>query len=205
MVLLNNMDNQVNKNIIKHIYSINKIDRSKKINQIPKLIWFTGLSGSGKSTLCNAVECKLFEMGFLTYSLDGDNTRSGLNSDLSFSSEDRIENIRRIAEVAKLMLDAGLIVCAAFISPFHAEREKIKSIVGNENFIEIYVSTPIEECEKRDVKGLYRKARKGIIPNFTGISSPYEKPNYPALEIDTSKLSLHDSCEKVFKLLKNKI
>lgn len=186
-------------NIIKHIFTINKIDRSFRNGQKPKLIWFTGLSGSGKSTLANLVEKYLFKEGFYTYSLDGDNIRSGLNKDLSFSEQDRKENIRRIGEVAKILLDAGLIVCASFISPNKIDRDNLKLIVGIDNFIEIYLNTPIKECENRDVKGLYAKARSGEIKNFTGISADYEEPVSPDLEIDTSKYSIEESVEIILK------
>lgn len=177
-------------NIIPHNFEVNKVLRSIKLNQTPKLIWFTGLSGSGKSTLSDALENKLFKSGFHTYSLDGDNVRTGISNNLSFSESDRKENIRRISEVSKLMLDAGLIVLASFVSPLNEIRNQIKEIIGEKDYLEIYVSTPIEECERRDVKGLYKKARDGKIPNFTGISSPFEKPNNPFLSIDTTNKEL---------------
>jgi bifunctional enzyme CysN/CysC len=145
-------------------------------------MWFTGLSGSGKSTLANALEVELHGRGLRTYVLDGDNIRQGLNKDLGFTEADRVENIRRIAEVAKLMMDAGLVVMTAFISPFRRERDMARELVGAENFVEVYVSTPLEVCEQRDVKGLYRKARAGQIPNMTGINSPYEPPEHPDYE-----------------------
>ena len=160
---------------------------------------------SGKSTLSNALEKLLFEKGFATYALDGDNTRLGLNSNLGFSSEDRKENIRRVAEVSKLMLDAGLIVCASFVSPFKVDRDRIKEITGKENIIEIFVSTPLEECEKRDVKGLYKKARLGEIPNFTGISSPYEVPENPDIKIDTTNLSISEAVNKIYAQIESKL
>ncbi|MBR6228585.1 MAG: adenylyl-sulfate kinase [Eubacterium sp.] len=176
--------------------------RSEALGQKPLTLWFTGLSGSGKSTLANAIE-KVFSMeGKHTMLLDGDNIRMGLNNNLGFDEKDRIENIRRIAEVAKLMNDAGLIVLTSFISPYTADRERAKDIIGTDSYIEIYVSTPLEECEKRDVKGLYAKARRGEIPNFTGISSAYEKPQNPAVEIDTSKYSLEDAVDYVIEKLK---
>tara|TARA_Y200000002_G_C22688025_1_gene666780 strand:- start:3783 stop:4382 length:600 start_codon:yes stop_codon:yes gene_type:complete len=177
-------------NIIPYDFKVNKNLRAIKLNQIPKLIWFTGLSGSGKSTLSDALENKLFNSGFHTYSLDGDNVRTGISNNLSFSEVDRKENIRRISEVSKLMLDAGLIVLASFVSPLNEIRNQIKEIIGEKEYLEIYVSTPIEECERRDVKGLYKKARDGKIPNFTGISSPFEKPNNPFLSIDTTNKEL---------------
>ena len=173
-------------NIIAYDFKVNKKLRAIKLNQIPKLIWFTGLSGSGKSTLSDALENKLFNSGFHTYSLDGDNVRTGISNNLSFSGVDRKENIRWISEVSKLMLDAGLVVLASFVSPLNEIRNQIKEIIGEKNYLEIYVSTPIEECERRDVKGLYKKARDGKIPDFTGISSPFEKPNNPFLSIDTT-------------------
>ena len=177
-------------NIIAYDFKVNKKLRAIKLNQIPKLIWFTGLSGSGKSTLSDALENKLFNSGFHTYSLDGDNVRTGISNNLSFSEVDRKENIRRISEVSKLMLDAGLVVLASFVSPLNEIRNQIKEIIGEKDYLEIYVSTPIEECERRDVKGLYKKARDGKIPDFTGISSPFEKPNNPFLSIDTTNKEL---------------
>lgn len=192
-------------NIHKFDFIVDKKARSKKLKQNPKLIWFTGLSGSGKSTLSSFLESSLFNLGYVTYALDGDNTRQGINGDLGFSNEDRMENIRRIGEISKLMLDAGLIVCASFVSPFASDREKVRSIVGTENFIEVYVSTSIEECERRDVKGLYKKARKGQIKNFTGISSTYEIPESPDIEIDTTNSSLKKSCDTLLEFIKTKI
>ena len=167
--------------------------RHELLNQIPKLIWFTGLSGSGKSTLAVQLEAQLFKKGYKTYLLDGDNIRSGLNSDLTFSDEGRVENIRRIGEVSKLFLDAGIVVLSAFISPFHADREQVKKIVGEDNYIEVFVDTPIEVCEQRDVKGLYKKARAGVVKNFTGIDSPYEAPRNPDVVIHTAEISIDDS------------
>lgn len=191
--------------IIEHRFNVTSKDRAERFNQRPIILWFTGLSGSGKSTLSNAVEKLLFEKGFATYALDGDNTRLGLNSNLGFSSEDRKENIRRVAEVSKLMLDAGLIVCASFVSPFNVDRDRIKEITGKENIIEIFVSTPLEECEKRDVKGLYKKARLGEIPNFTGISSPYEVPENPDIKIDTTNLSISEAVNKIYAQIESKL
>ena len=190
------------KDIFKQNFQINRSSRSKKFNQTPKLIWFTGLSGSGKSTISDALEYMLFEKGFSTYSLDGDNIRFGLCKGLGFSLEDRTENIRRIAEVANLMLDAGLIVLASFISPLKSQRDLVREIVGEENFVEVYVSTPIEECEKRDVKGLYKKARDGEIENFTGISSKYEIPEKPDIIIDTTDLSIKESVQIIYNQIK---
>lgn len=165
------------------------------MNQRPKLIWFTGLSGSGKSTLAVQLEAALHAKGFKTYLLDGDNIRSGLNQDLSFTDEARVENIRRISEVCKLFLDAGVVLLSAFISPFQADREQVRSIVGAENYIEVFVDAPLEVCEQRDVKGLYKKARAGEVKNFTGISSPYEKPKHPDVVIATDKLSVEEAME----------
>ncbi|HTJ53555.1 MAG TPA: adenylyl-sulfate kinase [Cyclobacteriaceae bacterium] len=182
-----------------HIYPIStkvsKEQREKLFNQKTNLIWFTGLSGSGKSTLAVQLEAQLFERGFKTYLLDGDNIRAGINKDLSFTDEGRVENIRRIGEVAKLMLDSGVIVLSAFISPFNADREQVKNIVGADNYIEVFVDTPIEVCEQRDVKGLYKKARAGEIKNFTGIDSPYEKPGKPDVIVPTDKMSVNDSLD----------
>ncbi len=178
---------------------VSKDQRNKQLNQQPNLIWFTGLSGSGKSTLAVQLEAQLFERGFKTYLLDGDNIRSGLNKDLSFTDEGRVENIRRIGEVSKLMLDAGVVVLSAFISPFNSDREQVKKIVGAENYTEVFVDTPIEVCEQRDVKGLYKKARAGEIKNFTGIDSPYEKPTNPDVIVPTAQLSVEDSLDLLLK------
>ncbi|WP_026957094.1 adenylyl-sulfate kinase [Algoriphagus vanfongensis] len=183
------------------VFKVSSKQRKERLKQSPKLIWFTGLSGSGKSTVANAVESQLFEDGYMTYLLDGDNIRSGLNKDLGFSKEDRIENIRRIAEVAKLMMDAGLLVVSAFISPFRDERKMVAELVGEENFLEVFVDCPIEVCEQRDVKGLYAKARKGIIKNFTGIDSPYEAPINPAVHIHSDKEELTSSVQKVIQTI----
>jgi adenylylsulfate kinase len=166
-----------NSNIIWHNTHITKEDRKILTKQRPTFLWFTGLSGSGKSTIANAVEKKLFENGNFTYLLDGDNIRHGLNKDLGFDEKSRIENIRRIGEVAKLFVDSSLIVLSAFISPFAKDRQMVRDLVEEGEFIEIFVDTPIDECKKRDPKGLYKKALNGEIKNFTGIDSPYEKPN----------------------------
>lgn len=186
-------------------FKISKKDRTEKFKQIPRLIWFTGLSGSGKSTLASALEFELFKKGYSTYLLDGDNVRMGLCKDLSFSINDRIENIRRIAEVGNLFLDAGLIVLSAFISPFAADRKMIAELVGFENYLEVFVDCPIEVCELRDVKGLYNKARQGLIPNFTGIDSPYESPSHPFIQVKTNELSIEESIIYIFKNLEPKI
>lgn len=191
--------------IFKQNFTFDRLSRAKKLNQSPKLIWFTGLSGSGKSTISDALENMLLENGFSTYSLDGDNIRFGLCKGLGFSIKDRTENIRRIAEVANLMLDAGLIVLASFISPLKSQRDLVRKIVGEENFVEVYVSTPIEQCEKRDVKGLYKKARDGEIENFTGISSEYEPPEKPDIIIDTTDLSIKESVHQIYNEIKSQL
>ncbi|MEE3392201.1 MAG: adenylyl-sulfate kinase [Lachnospiraceae bacterium] len=182
-------------NVIWQNMDITRTLRSQQKGQSPFTIWLTGLSGSGKSTLANELEKKFFAFGRHTMSLDGDNIRMGLNKNLGFKEQDRIENIRRIAEVAKLMNDAGLIVFTSFISPFRSDRMNARDIIGRDNFIEIYVSTPLEECEKRDVKGLYKKARSGEIPNFSGISSPYEPPVDPDITIDTTGKPLDETAD----------
>ncbi len=192
-------------NVIPHDFSIDRSQRLALKGHGSFLLWFTGLSGSGKSTIANAVEKALVEDGIHTYTLDGDNVRKGLNNNLTFSPEDRTENIRRIAEVANLMVDAGLVVLAAFVSPYEKDRANIRDIVGPENYVEIFVNTPLEECERRDVKGLYAKARAGEIKNFTGINAPYEAPQNPDIEIDTTKHSVADSVLMIKKLIENKI
>lgn len=192
-------------NIIKHNYSVSMLDRRKKNDQNSFLIWFTGLSGSGKSTIANALEFKLHQTGYKTYALDGDNIRKGINNDLTFSPKDRTENIRRIAEVANLMVDAGLIVLGAFVSPYKKDRKNIKDIVGNDNFVEVFVNTSLEECEKRDVKGLYEKARKGEIKDFTGINAPYEAPENPDIEVITDELSVQESVELIYNKIQEKL
>ena len=184
---------------------IGQEDRIKQLRQNPKLIWFTGLSGSGKSTLASGTEAALHRLGFHTYLLDGDNIRRGLNKDLMFTDEDRVENIRRIGEVCKLMMDAGLIVVSAFISPFNKEREMVKELVGEENFFEIHVDCPLSVCESRDVKGLYKKARKGLIENFTGLDSPYEAPEDPYIRIKSAEVRVEDAVEKIVNKIKSKI
>ena len=182
-------------NLTWHEMDVSRELRAKQKDQNPKTIWLTGLSGAGKSTLVNELEKRLFAEGKHTMVLDGDNVRMGLNKDLGFKEPDRIENIRRIAEVAKLMNDAGLIVLTSFISPFVRDRRSAREVVGDDSFIEVYVSTSIEECEKRDVKGLYKKARAGEIPNFSGISSPYEVPEHPDITIDTTGQTVEESVE----------
>ncbi|MEH7249648.1 adenylyl-sulfate kinase [Neobacillus niacini] len=168
------------------------------------VLWFTGLSGSGKSTIANAVDHALFQIGLRSYVLDGDNIRHGLNSDLSFAAADRKENIRRIGEVAKLFVDSGQIVLSAFISPFQEDRKLVRDMFEAEEFIEIFLKCPIQVCENRDPKGLYKKARKGDIPEFTGISSPYEKPSRPEIVIETDNMTIEESVEKIIAYLKDK-
>jgi len=177
---------------------LTKEDREKRLLQRSKVLWLTGLSGSGKSTIAEALERKLHNNGYFAQVLDGDNIRSGINSNLGFSLEDRQENIRRIAEIAKLYLNSGIITLNSFISPTIEIRNFAKEIIGAADFIEIYINAPLEVCEQRDVKGLYQKARKGLIKGFTGIDSPYEPPNNPAIEIKTDQLSLEESVEQIF-------
>jgi len=184
---------------------VSTAQREALMSQKAKLIWFTGLSGSGKSTLAVQLEAALHASGFKTYLLDGDNIRSGLNKDLTFTDEGRVENIRRISEVCKLFLDAGVVLLSAFISPFQADRELVKRIVGPENYIEVFVDAPLEVCEQRDVKGLYKKARAGEVPNFTGISSPYERPSNPDVVIKTDKLAVEESIELLMKNIETKL
>lgn len=176
-------------------------DKEKLLGQRGVMLWFTGLSGSGKSTIAIALERELQERGLLCRILDGDNIRSGINSNLGFSAEDRRENIRRIAEVGKLFVDTGVITLAAFISPTAGLRQMAADIIGHADFKEIYVSTPLAACEERDVKGLYARARRGEVKNFTGISAPFEAPDSPALTLDTSRLSLQESVERLLRLL----
>ena len=180
-------------------------DREALLKQKGIMIWFTGLSGSGKSTLAIALEGELYKQGILCRILDGDNIRSGINNNLGFSEADRTENIRRIAEVSKLFVDCGIVTIAAFISPTHANRRMASEIIGEDDFLEVYVSTPIEECERRDVKGLYAKARRGEIKEFTGISSPFEAPEHPFISIDTSRQSLADSVKVLLEAVSPKI
>ena len=195
----------MSKNIVKHNYQITKEDRIAINGHKSMLLWFTGLSGSGKSTIANALEKALNSKGISTYTLDGDNIRSGLNRDLTFAPEDRTENIRRIAEVAKLFIDAGIVVLGAFVSPYRKDRKDIENIVDPNNFIEIFVNTSIEECERRDVKGLYKKARAGEIKNMTGISAPYEAPINPQLEIKTESESVEDAVARILLFLKDRL
>lgn len=182
--------------------TINKKLREKLNGHKGMVIWLTGISGSGKSTIANALEQDLYHKGNKTYVLDGDNIRHGLNKDLGFTDKDRVENIRRVAEVAKLMLDAGMIVIASFISPFRIERQMARSLFQKDEFKEIFISTPLKVAEKRDPKGLYKKARAGQIPNFTGISSPYEEPLQPDLVIKTDKISVNNAVKEILNLIK---
>ena len=193
------------KNIVKHSYSVTLDSRKKLKQHQPLLLWFTGLSGSGKSTIANCVEQELHKNSIHTYTLDGDNIRKGLNSDLSFSPEDRSENIRRIAETAHLMIDAGLVVLAAFVSPYRKDRDHIRKIVGDDNMVEIFINTSIEECERRDVKGLYKKARKGEIKNMTGISAPYESPLHPDIQINTEEVTIVDATKQIINFINPKL
>jgi len=191
-------------NIVWHSHKVTKSQRSALKKQRPCILWFTGLSGSGKSTIANAVEKRLFEMGKHTYLLDGDNIRHGLNRELGFSDEDRAENIRRIGEVAKLFVDSGIIVLSAFISPFRGDRKRVRELVEKGEFVEIFVDVPLEVCEARDPKGLYRKARKGEIGDFTGISSPYEAPEAPEIRVLAHEKSVEESVDQIIDYLKER-
>ena len=188
-------------NVIYHQASVTRQRRNKLNKHRSVVLWFTGLSGSGKSTLAHALEEKLFQKGCRTFVLDGDNVRHGLNSNLDFSDADRGENIRRISEVSKLMLESGLIVMTAFISPFNKDRNEAKRLISNDDFIEIYCKASLETCEARDVKGLYKKARAGKIKNYTGIDSPYEVPENPDLIIDTDNETLDNAVFKILNFL----
>lgn len=192
-------------NIIPHQFGIDKAQREALKGHRGFLIWFTGLSGSGKSTIANAVEQQLHAQGVHTYTLDGDNIRKGINSDLSFSPVDRAENIRRIGEIAGLFVDSGIVVLAAFVSPYKKDREMVKSVVKDFNFVEIFVDTPLEECERRDVKGLYAKARKGLIKDFTGVNAPYEAPADPDVLIDTTQVSIAQAAQMVIDAITPKL
>ena len=193
-----------NENIFEQKVDITKQDRSVLKSQRPCVLWFTGLSGAGKSTIANALDKKLHEMGRHTYLLDGDNVRHGLSKDLGFTDEDRVENLRRVAEVSKLMVDAGLIVISAFISPFKSERQMARDLFNEGEFLEIFIDTPLEIAEQRDVKGLYKKARAGELKNFTGIDSPYERPESPELSLLSHQFSLDDLIQQTVQLLKLK-
>ena len=189
------------KNTVWHYHSISKADRAKNNRQRPFVIWFTGLSGSGKSTLAGQLEERLFEQGYRCYLLDGDNVRHGLNRDLGFDDAARVENIRRIGEVSKLMVDAGLIVITAFISPFRADRDMVRAMLEPGEFIELHLDVPLEVCEQRDPKGIYKRARAGEIKNFTGIDSPYEMPLHPELCIKGAQSSVEEEAEQVLSYL----
>ncbi len=188
-------------NIVWHDHKVTRAARAAAKGQRPAILWFTGLSGAGKSTIANALESRLLRLGRHTYLLDGDNVRHGFNRDLGFSDADRVENIRRVGEVAKLFIDAGLIVMTAFISPFYADRDLVRNLVGEGEFIEVFVYAPLEVAEARDPKGLYKRARAGEISNFTGIDSPYEEPESPELILDTSKLTVEQSVDALVDYL----
>ena len=192
-------------NIISHNYQVSKTDRREKNKHNSFLIWFTGLSGSGKSTIANIVEQELYKLGIKTYTLDGDNIRKGINNDLTFAPEDRSENIRRIAEIGSLMVDAGLVTLAAFVSPYKKDRANVKKIIKDVNFVEVFINTSLEECEKRDVKGLYKKARAGEIKNMTGISAPYEAPENPDIEIKTEEKTVEEAVQEIINHIKHKL
>jgi adenylylsulfate kinase len=194
----------MNKNLTAHSYKISREDRRKLSGHSSFLVFFTGLSGSGKSTLCNALEQRLHQKGIKTYVLDGDNIRLGINKNLGFSPEDRTENIRRIGEISNLFIDAGVVVLAAFVAPYKKDRENIRSLVGAEHFVEVFVNTPLEVCEARDVKGLYAKARKGEIANMTGISAPYEAPDAPEVEID-GETTIDAAVDEIYKSIQSKL
>lgn len=191
-------------NVVWHQTSITRHQRAEQNGHRSVILWFTGLSGAGKSTLASAVEDKLFKLKCRTFLIDGDNVRHGLCGDLGFSSEDRVENIRRVGEIAKLFTEAGMISLTAFISPFRADRERVRQLVPEGDFIEIYCQASLDVCEERDVKGLYQKARSGEIANFTGISSPYEVPEQPELVVNTGEASLETCVEQVIQLLQNR-
>jgi len=194
----------MDENIVWHNYAVNKSQRSEQKGHKPVILWFTGFSGSGKSTVAGALESALHQQGVHTYLLDGDNVRHGLCKDLGFSDADRVENIRRVGELSKLMVDAGLVVLTAFISPFQAERDMVRNLVGDGEFIEVFLDTPLDICEQRDPKGLYKKARAGEIKHFTGIDSDYQVPVNPEIRIDTSANSLEQSVQQLVAYLKDK-
>jgi len=194
----------ISSNVIYHHASVTRQRRNKLNEHRSVVLWFTGLSGSGKSTLAHALEEKLYQKGCRTFVLDGDNVRHGLNSNLDFSEPGRTENIRRISEVSKLMLESGLIVMTAFISPFNKDRNEARKLISNDDFIEIYCKASLETCEARDVKGLYKRARAGEIKNYTGVDSPYEVPENPELTLDTDNETLNESVSKIYNFLKEK-
>ena len=191
-------------NVVWHQSTISNQDRTKLLNQKPFVLWFTGLSASGKSTLANIVEQKLYKMKYSTYLLDGDNVRHGLNSDLGFNEESRIENIRRIGEVSKLFLDAGIITLTAFISPFKSDRKLVRELFEEGKFLEVFIDSSLEVCENRDPKGMYAKARKGEIQNFTGISSPYEAPLNPEIHVINNSITLDEASNQIITYLIDK-
>lgn len=188
-------------NVVWHNTTITKSDRNDLLNQKPFILWFTGLSASGKSSIANIVEQKLFKKKHNTYLLDGDNVRHGLNRDLGFNEESRVENIRRIGEVSKLFLDAGIITLTAFISPFKSDRNLVRQLFDEGDFLEVFIDSSIEVCEKRDPKGMYAKARKGEIKNFTGISSPYESPENPEIHVINNNISLDEAADQIINFL----
>ncbi|MGE0144872.1 MAG: adenylyl-sulfate kinase [Planctomycetota bacterium] len=192
------------RNIVFHHGKVTRADRERRLGQRGGVWWFTGLSGSGKSTLCRALEDRLARLGHIVTVLDGDNIRHGLCKDLGFSERDRQENIRRVAEVAALLADAGLLVLTAFISPFRADRDAARAVIGAADFVEVFVDTPLEVCEGRDPKGLYKKARAGAIAEFTGITSPYEPPAHPELRLETAKLSIEQCVDELVEALRNR-
>lgn len=192
-------------NIVRHDYQINREARNERNKHQSFVIWFTGLSGAGKSTIANLVEQELFSRNIHTYSLDGDNIRAGINKGLGFSEDDRHENIRRIGEIARLFVDSGTVVIAAFITPLEKDREMLRDIIGKDDLIEVFVNTPLDECERRDVKGMYKKARAGIIKNFTGISAPYENPQSPDIEIHTENQSVEFSVKQVMNSIAERL
>ena len=193
-----------NENVVPYEGFVSREDRNKAYGHKSGVVWFTGLPASGKSTIAHTLEKVLFESGIKVYVLDGDNIRKGLNADLGFSPDERSENLRRISEVAKLFVDAGIILLAAFVSPYRKDREFIKEKIGKEYFIEVYIKCPVEVCEKRDIKGMYQKAKEGIIKDFTGVSAPYEEPESPDLVIETDKLSIEEAVEKILSHLREK-
>ena len=188
-------------NIVWHQHNLSKQERATQKQQRPCILWFTGLSGAGKSTIANAVEQQLFQFGHHSYLLDGDNVRHGINRDLGFSDHDRVENIRRIGEVSKLFCDAGLLVLTAFISPFRSDRDLVRSLVAPDEFIEVFIDTPLAECERRDPKGLYEKARSGEIKNFTGIDSEYQAPKQAEVIINAGEYSIDDCAKQIIDYL----
>lgn len=201
MTYIKKDNDSVSDDLVWHNTTVTHHDRVKLKQQQPVVLWFTGLSGSGKSTVANAVESKLLSLGKHSYLLDGDNVRHGLNKDLGFSDADRIENIRQIGEVAKLFVDSGAIVLTAFISPFISDRQQARELLAEKQFLEVFIDTPLEICEQRDPKGLYKKARKGEIKNFTGIDSEYEAPVSPDIHVETANKSIEECAELVVKQL----